>query len=168
MAITANTLPSVYPDYALPVDSSLQFASAQTLTASGYVNNGTAQIQVNPGRLTGMLACDITAVATGSSNEYYQLLLLGSNDSTWTSGNVCLLTAFDIPSAASVALLETICGAYPTIPPAGKGGWLRAQPFTNYIGGGYVFQYMKLYCIMGGTSPSITLSAWLVPLEMRV
>jgi hypothetical protein len=168
MAIAQNTLPAVPPDFTLPLDASLQFASTQTLTATGYVNNTTAQIQVNPGRLTGFLALDITAMAVGSSDEYYRFLLMGSNDVNWGNGNIATLAFAEFNSASSNALVTTITGAFPTVPPAGRGGWLRAVPFTNYIGGGYVFQYMKLYLVTGGTSPSVTLSAWITPFEMRV
>ena len=59
MAITANTLPSVPQDFPLPLDESLLFASAQTLTATGYINNTVAQIAVNVGRLTGFLDGDL-------------------------------------------------------------------------------------------------------------
>jgi hypothetical protein len=159
MAITANLLPQSPPDFTLPVDSSLQFASAQTLSGTGYINNANAQLTVNPGRFDGVLAVDITA---NSVTEDVQIGLLGSNDVNWGNGNVVLLTMFDIPAVAADALIPTICGVYPTIPPAGKAGWVRAQPFTNYIGGGYVMQYLKLYCTFVGTG-AITLSAWVVP-----
>ncbi len=168
MAIAQNTLPSIYPEFTLPVDASLQFGSAQTLTASGYVNNVNQQIDVNPGRLSGLLALDITAWATGSANEYYQFYLMGSNDPDFGNGNVELLTAWDIAAASANRMVPTILGPSPTIPPAGRAGALRALPFTTYTYGGYVFQYLQLYCVMGGTDPSITLSAWLVPFELRV
>lgn len=168
MAITANTLPAVPPEYALPLDSSLQFANAQTLTATGYVNNVNAQIQINPGRLTGFLVLDLTAMYVTSADEYYRFLLMGSNDVNWGNGNIATLAFAEFNSASSNALVTTITGAFPTVPPAGRGGWKRAVPFTNNIGGGYLFQYTKLYLVTGGTSPSVTLSAWLVPLEMKV
>ena len=88
---------------------------------------------------------------------------MGSNSAAFANGTAALLTMFDIATATTNSWLTTVSGAYPTIPPAGKAGWICAQPFTNYIGGGYVFQYLKLYLITGGTGPSITLSAWVVP-----
>jgi hypothetical protein len=166
MAITANPLPAQWPDFTLPVDASLQFASAQTITASGYVNNAAAQLAVGPGRFDGFLAVNVTALFNTTGDEYYQLGLLGSNSSSFANGTAALLTMFDIATVATAGWLATVTGIYPTIPPAGRAGWLRAQPFTNYIGGGYAFQYLKLYCLMGGTTPSITLSAWLT--EARI
>jgi len=156
MAITANPLPNQWPDFTLPVDASLQFASAQTLSTSGYISNVSAQLAVNVGRFDGILAVDITAF---SVTEDLQIALLGSNDVNFGNGNVVNLTTFDIAAVAADALIPTITGVYPTIPPAGRAGWIRAQPFTNYIGAGYVMQYLKLYGLFVGTG-SVTLSAW--------
>lgn len=167
MGISKNTLPAVPPDFTLPLDASLEFASAQTLTASGYVNNTVAQIQVNPGRLTGMLALDVSAMFVTTGDEYYRFLLQGSNDASFGNGNVATLAFAEFNSASANALVPTITGAFPTVPPAGKAGWIRAVPFTNYIGGGFVLEYLKLYLVTGGTTPSITVSAWITPFEMR-
>ncbi len=158
MAITANLLPAQWPDFTLPVDSSLQFASAQTITGTGYLNNSVAVITVSPGRFDGVLAIDITA---NTVTEDIVLALLGSNDANFGNGNNALLCAVDFPTIAADALVPTICGVWPTTP-AGRAGWLRAVPFTNYIGGGYVMQYLKLYCTFVGTG-SLTASAWVVP-----
>lgn len=167
MAITANTLPSVPPDFPLPLDENLLFAQAQTLTATGYINNVTAQLTINPGRLTGFLAVDITAIDVSSGNEAYSIYLFGSNDVNWGNGNVENLGGFDMAAASAGRVVPTILGISPTIPPVGRGGWVRAFPFTNYTGGGFVFQYLRCYLVAGGTTPSITLSAWIVPAEMK-
>ncbi len=168
MTISKGTLPAITPEYALPLDASLEFASAQTLTSTGYINNTNAMITIGPGRFSGLLALDITAAYVTSTDEYYQFFLMGSNDSGWTSGNIDLLAAWDIGSAASNRIVATILGASPTIPPAGRAGALKALPFTNMNYGGYVFDYLKLYLVTGGTTPSITLSAWIVPFEMKI
>lgn len=168
MAITQNILPAIPPEFALPVDASLQFASAQTITATGYVNNATAQLTINPGRQVGLLALDITAMDVSSTNETYAFYLMGSNDVNWGNGNVELLCARDFAAASAGRLVPTILGASPTIPPAGRAGALCAMPFTNMTYGGFVFQYLKLYAVLGGTTPSITLSAWVVPTDMKL
>jgi hypothetical protein len=168
MAITKNTLPAVNPEFALPQDSSLIFATAQTLTATGYVNNVNAQLTLSPGRLVGMLALDITALFGTSADEYYQFYLMGSNDANWGNGNVELLTAWDYSFASSTRMVPTILGVTPTIPPVTRAGALRAQPFTNMTFDRYVFQYLKLYLVTGGTTPSVTCSAWIVPMEMKL
>jgi hypothetical protein len=33
---------------------------------------------------------------------------------------------------------------------------------------GFVYRYLKLDAILGGTTPSITLSAWVSPIEMKI
>jgi hypothetical protein len=166
MAITQNTLPSIPPQFTLPLDANMQFASAQTLTATGYVNNSNAQLTIGPGRFTGMLALDISAfTGTGPSANF---VLMGSNDVNWGNGNVESLCSWDIALASAQRVVPTILGASPTIPPIGLAGALRALPFTNMTYGGYVFQYLKLYAVLAGTSPSLTLSAWVTPIEMKV
>lgn len=168
MAITKNTLPAVNPEFTLPQDSSLLFASGQTLTSTGYVNSTVTQLNVGPGRIVAMLALDITAIAFGSSDESYRFFLMGSNDAAFGNGNVELLEAFDFANASANRFVATILGASPGIPPATRAGALIAKPFTNYTYDRYVFQYLQLYCVIAGTSPSITLSAWIVPVEMRL
>jgi hypothetical protein len=168
MAITKNTLPAVNPEFALPQDSSLLFASAQTLTATGYINNTNAILNVGPGRIVAMLAIDVTALFITTADEFYQFYLMGSNDAAFGNGNVENLMDFDIASASSNRMVTTIMGASPGIPPATRAGALIAKPFTNYTYDRYVFQYLKLYLVTGGTTPSVTLSAWIVPMEMRL
>lgn len=168
MAITKNTLPAINPEFTLPQDSSLIFATAQTLTATGYVNNVATQLNVGPGRIVSMLAVDITAIAFGSSDEYYRFFLMGSNDAAFGNGNVEMLMAFDFANASANRFVATILGATPGIPPATRAGALIAKPFTNYTYDRYVFQYLQLYMVTAGTSPSVTLSAWIVPTEMKL
>lgn len=33
---------------------------------------------------------------------------------------------------------------------------------------GFVYKYAKLYGVLGGTTPSITMTAWIAPIEMKV
>jgi len=99
MALTNNALPSITPQFTLPVDANMQFASAQTLAASGFVNNLNAVLDLQPGRFTGMLALDISAIDVSSGNETYQFSLLGSNDNAFGNGNVDLLAFHDFAAA---------------------------------------------------------------------
>jgi hypothetical protein len=167
MALTNNTLPSIIPQFTLPVDANMQFASAQTLTATGFVNNSNAVLDLQPGRFMGMLALDITALDITSGNETYQLSLLGSNDNTFGNGNVDLLAFHDFAAAPAGRIIPTLLAASPTIPDAGRAGSLIAIPFTNIMQG-FIYRYLKLDAVLAGTTPSITLSAWVTPIEMKV
>jgi hypothetical protein len=164
MALTANALPTVVPDFSVPIDANLQFASGQTLTATGYVNNDNQQLDVGPGRLVGILALDITALDVSSSNETYSLALLGSNDVNWGNGNVELLLLRDFAAASSGRVVPTICGASPTVPPTGLAGSYVYLPFTT-VSQRIIYRYLRLYAVLGGTTPSITLSAWVSPIR---
>jgi len=167
MALTNNALPSIIPHFTLPIDANMQFASAQTLTATGYINNSNAVLDLQPGRFTGMLALDITALDVSSANETYQLALFGSNDNAFGNGNVDLLAFHDFAAATAGRIVPTILAASPTVPPSGLSGQIMAIPFTNLMQG-FVYRYLKLYATLGGTTPSITLSAWVTPIEMKV
>ena len=115
-----------------------------------------------------MLALDTTALFVTSADEFYQFYLMGSNDVAFGNGNVELLCAWDFGSASSNRMVTTILGATPTIPPTTRAGAMLAKPFTNMTYDRYVFRYLKLYLVTGGTTPSITCSAWIVPTELKL
>lgn len=185
MAITRTLLPSNAPSHALPYDTLNAFALAQTLTATGYASNVNTQLTYGPGRFEGYWALDITTLEL-TTGDYYQFYLLGSNDPAWGNGNVDLLAARDFGITSAVRLVPTIMGASPFAisggvgsPPAwtynvgvnqtysttnasGAGGIMHAIPFSNEIGE-VTYEYLQLYVVIGGTTPSITFSSWLVP-----
>lgn len=170
MALTNNTLPSVIPQFTLPLDANMAFAlpsAPQTLTATGFVNSANAVLSLQPGRFTGMLALDITALDVTSGNETYQFSLIGSNDASVGNGNADLLAFHDFAAASSGRIIATQLAASPAIPDAGRAGSLIAIPFTNIMQG-FIYQYLKLNVTAGGTTPSVTLSAWVTPIEMKV
>lgn len=167
MALTANTIPSQVPGFTVPFDAANAFASAQTLTATGYINNLNAVLDLggaNPvsaaGRTNGMLALDITALDVSSGDEAYQIALLGSNDAAFGNGNVELLAFHDFAATAALRVIATLLGITPAIPPVGLTGTIIYMPFTNLMQR-VVYRYLKLRLIAAGTTPSITLSAWI-------
>jgi hypothetical protein len=93
---------------------------------------------------------------------------MGSNDVNWGNGNVEILTAFDTAPASAQRMVPTIVGASPAIPDTGRSGSLFAKPFWNLGQGSILYAYCCLYCVVAGTTPSITVTAaWVVPFEMR-
>lgn len=163
MALTANTLPSIVPGYALAHDSLMEFASAQTLTSTGYVNNTAAVLTIGHGRFDGFLVLDITALDQTTGDETYKIFLFGSNDSSFGNGNVENLGCYDFGAAAN-RIVATILGSNTTVPPTGRAALLEPIPFNN-MRQGIVYQYLKCYAVLAGTTPSITLSAWISPRE---
>lgn len=160
MALTNNTLPSNLPTIAVPYDALLAWPS-QTLTATGYMQIASAngQLDLKPGRLVGYWCFDISAL-TISSNQTYALYLLASNDSAFGNANVEQLASYDLAAASSGRRIATILPATGTTPPTGLTASRYVIPYTNMIGQ-YVFRYVQMYLVIGGTSPSITLTSWL-------
>jgi hypothetical protein len=162
MALTKSTLPMERPSIAVPFDTLQAFSLSETLSASGYASNVNTQITMGPGRYYGLWALQVSAAAMGSNNEFYQFFLLGSNDPAFGVGNIELLAAHDIAAASALRLLANICAASPSAPDAGYAASAFVKPWTNQVDQ-YVFEYMQLYCNMGGTSPSVTFSSWVSP-----
>jgi len=167
MALTANTLPSIPPEYDVPFDAMLDLSGgAQTLTATGYMGSPN-QVDIGQGRLTGLMAIDISAIDVSSVDETYKFYLLGSNDVSWGNGNVELLAMHDIGAASAVRQIATILGASPAIPPAGVTGSMIFLPFSNLMQG-IVYRYIRGYVVIAGTTPTITFRSWVAPFEMKV
>ena len=160
MALTNPTLPSILPAWAVPYDSATAFSKAQTSTANGYVGNVNTQLNIGSGRFDGLWVVDISAAYMTSSNEFYQLWLAGSNDATFTAGNVEFLAMHDWAATAALRLLPAIGSASPVTPLTGLGALRHVIPFSNFLGC-YIFQYLQLYLVVGGTTPSLTFSSWI-------
>lgn len=154
-------LPSILPHRAVPLDVASAFAvSPQTLTASGYVNSQNTQVDVGNGLWEGRLTLEITALDLASGDETYRLMLLGSNDAAFGNGNVEILATQDFAAASAGRLLPTVVPASNSMPPAGRQSGRFVAPITN-LRGAFLFRYLQLYALLGGTTPSISLSAWL-------
>jgi hypothetical protein len=167
MALTANTIPSQVPYPPAPYDATNAFAAAQTLTATGYVNNLNQQLLIggtNPvtaaGRTEGIWCMNITAIDYSSGDETYRLHLFGSNDVAWGNGNVELLAFKDFAAVTAGRQVPTIMGPSLAVPPTNAAGLRIYKPFSN-LDGNIVYAYLRCYLVAGGTTPSITLTTWL-------
>lgn len=167
MALTALGIPSQITLFATPYDAVNAFASAQTLTATGYINNLNAVLDLGGaapvsgvGRTDGMWCMDITACDMSSGDESYKVHLFGSNDSAFGNGNVELLAFHDLAAVTAGRQVATILGASPTIPPTNLAGTILQIPFTNLMQRIY-YRYLKCYLVAAGTTPSITLTSWI-------
>ena len=167
MPLTANAIPSQIPFYTTPYDAQLAFTSAQTIAATGYLNNlNSGQIDLggaNPssgaGRTTGMWVLEITAIDVVTGDESYTFNLFGSNDVAFGNGNVEILQTQNFGGATGRGI-ATIPGASPTIPPTGVGGMLCQFPFTN-LKARIVYRYLRCYVVIAGTTPTITVTSWI-------
>lgn len=175
MALTANPIPSQITQLPVSWDAMTAFTDGQTLTATGYLNNlnsgqldlgGTAGV-ANPisaaGRTDAIWTVNISAIDVSSSDETYQFGLLGSNDVAFGNGNVELLAFHDLAAAASGRVFANLLGASPAIPPNRR----IAIPFTNLMQG-INYRYLRARAVIGGTTPSITVSSWITRAQIRV
>lgn len=168
MALTALAIPSQVTTFPCPLDALLQFTNAQVLTATGYLNNtnsgqidlGGASPVSSVGRCDGIWSVDVTNVDVASGDETYLLALLGSNDVAFGNGNVEQLGIYDIAAAVAGRVIPTLLGITPTIPPTGLAGMIIQRPFTNLSLRIY-YRYLRCRAIIGGTTPTITVTSWI-------
>lgn len=100
-------------------------------------------------RIDAQLVADIPAIKTSAGNETYKLLLLVSNDPAFGAGNVEQAAGIMLGKGASrdgINMKDSVIGRI-------------ELGFTNQIEGN-IYQYGKLYLVLGGTTPSINVTAF--------
>jgi hypothetical protein len=137
-------------------DAALQLKDAGLVGASAAAQvDGENQIIDLGGQepFVGMVVIDVSAIETDSSDEEYQVIIEGSNDSGFASGNCCL-AAMKMGHAT------------------GMGAGLAAQgtgrfelPFINSQNG-TSYEYLRAYTKVAGTvATGINYSAFIAPLR---
>lgn len=124
--------------------------SAVTADAAATVDGSTATLDLGAAFFAGNLVVDVSAIDVSSSDEIYLLKLIGSNSSSFSSGIAVLgcLALGDTVGLGAGADVDNGTGRY-------------VMPFHNEKGGtGTVYRYLRLYADVGGTSPSITYTAF--------
>jgi hypothetical protein len=145
-------------------DANLQLSdNANAYTATGYLqvagadalldlggNQGTTPVQ--NARIDAMAVFDVTAVKTTTGNETYQLDIVLSNDPAFGS-NVAIAAGIQLGAAAGQRQLNefvSVTGRYEI-------------GFTNQLAGN-IYQYAKVYLTAAGTTPSISIEAFVAVL----
>lgn len=120
------------------IDNELTYASGQTLTASGasanFINHRAAGLVAHGTQMVATVVLKAAPVATGT-----YAVKLQTDDNSSFSSPTDLTPDFTIPATAKKGDKFAIA-----IPKHAK-----------------VEQYTRLYFTLGGTSPSITLDAWM-------
>ncbi len=129
-------------------DLELIFKDEGAVTASGAATvDGTAKvIKVGPGRFEGVMLFDVSAVTVGATNGYF-LAIQGSNTADF-SGTVENLALVDIGNTA----------VRPGGAATSKIGRFEV-PFTSEVND-VVYDYVRVYTVAIGTTPSVNYSAW--------
>jgi hypothetical protein len=116
-------------------------AAAQVAAVNRILDLGLA-------RMDGRVIADVTVIDVSSADEFYVISAQFSNSSTFASG---VIGGAAIRLGAAAALIgesaATVIGRY-------------EFAFTNEING-VLYRYMRLYTDVGGTTPTITYSAFL-------
>ena len=175
MALTANLIPSQVTTFPCPYDATLAFCSAQTIVATGFLNNvnsglidlgGAAPVSA-AGRTDFIWNLLITAATFATADESYTFRLLGSNDVNFANGNVELLAMHDIAATAALRNLTAVLGATPTIPPTNLAGTLFQFPATNLMQRIY-YRWLKVHMVAVGTGPSVSCTSWISRAEIDI
>jgi hypothetical protein len=137
--------------------------NAAAYTASGFAQVGGADAILDLGGLQSStpkqqartdeaLVLDVTAIDTVTGDESYNLILLGSNDSAFGAGNVAILGSFILGGVTG----KTTIGALNTfVDVAGRYEFCFSSEQANVK-----YQYLKLYLVIAGTTPSLSLLAF--------
>jgi hypothetical protein len=170
MPLTGTTLPSSVPpsQYATSFDRTMAFAENQTRIATGFLDNINAQIDIGAaaalpsgagigsgvGRMDGFWTTQVSVMDFSNGDEFYRLFLLGSNDVAFGNGNVDLLAMHDFAAASAGRIVTPLMGASLAAPTR------IYVPFNN-LRQGLLYRYLRCQVVIGGTTPSITLTTWL-------
>lgn len=130
----------------MQLDAQLQFSAAQALSATADATNvvdlGVAR-EIGDGRRLSLYIHVSVAADTASANETYAVSITTDDNASLTSDAV-VVGPIDLPRALLTA------NSLHEIPLPAKG----LAAFERYMGVVYT---------LGGTTPSVTLSAWLAP-----
>lgn len=133
-----------------PLDALTKFVEDATIVSSGVVQKNAADIvlKIGAGRQEFAFVVDVAAIDTTSGNEKYDFVLQGCNVDTFTGS--------DIENLATIAMGHTsvrLGGAKTSVP--GR----YAVDVANDLVAEYT--YVRLNVIVSGTTPSITVTAYL-------
>lgn len=151
-------------------DANLELSdNAAAYTASGWAQKGGADGLIDLGgnqgtspvqqaRIDAVCVIDVTALDATTTDEAYRLIVAGSNDPAFANGTAQVLAEMEI--AGGILSVLGLGGAGVT--KTGVTGRYEL-PFTNNVAGNY-YQYVKLYHVLTGTSPSINYEAFVAVL----
>lgn len=117
---------------------------AAAITASGA---GSAILDIGDARMRGDVVIDVSAIDTVTGDETYTIHAQFSSSSSFAS---------DIELGPSIQLSAAAVGGSDVVPDAGR----YVLPVVNVLDTRQ-YQYMRLFVVVAGTTPSITFEAFL-------
>lgn len=137
-----------------PMDAENRFCEDKVITASGPIQENSADVilAIGPGQKDGILAINVTNVDISSGDEIYTLILQGTNDATFgTAANVAELVRKNFGKGSAFT---------PNTAVKDRGVGRYNIPFSNEEAG-VTYKNVRLVAVVAGTTPTITLDAWL-------
>lgn len=133
---------------------------AQKSGADGMIDLGGNQgvTPIQNARIDAVCVVDVTALDATTTDEAYRLILAGSNDPAFANGAAQVLAEMEI--AGGVLSVLGLGGAGVT--KTGVVGRYELM-FTNNVAGAF-YQYVKLFHVLTGTTPSISYEAFVAVL----
>ncbi len=122
---------------------------AVAVTADGVsqVAGAAVNIQLGPGRFEGVLIIDVSAMDVSSADEVYNLILEGASSNAFSATEVLSQYTLGATAVRPHGAATSVIGRY-EIP------FITEQHDT-------VYDWVRLYADVGGTTPSITFKAWI-------
>jgi hypothetical protein len=157
-------MPVFLNDRTYSVDANLQvsddataYAASQYATVGGVptfvdLQGNQSLSPAQQARIDAVMVCHVTQIAV-SGNQTYKLMVLVSNDPNFGPGNVEQAGEIMLGVGASrdgVNMLTSQTGRYEIM-------------FSNQVSG-VIYEWAALYLLIGGTSPSINVEAFIAPL----
>ncbi len=122
-------------------------AAAVTADGVSQVGGQAVNIQLGPGRFEGVLIIDVSAIDISSADEVYNLILEGASSNAFSATEVLTQYALGATAVRPHGAVNSVIGRY-EIP------FITEQHDT-------VYDWVRLYADVGGTTPSITFKAWI-------
>jgi hypothetical protein len=144
-------------------DNSVQYTATgftQCRGADGIVdlggNQGTSPKQ--QARIDAVAVCDVILLDATTTDEAYRMLILGSNDPGFANGKIFVLGELELAGGVLSVLGPGVAGVTGT---AVIGRY--EIPFCNQQAG-VTYQYVKMFLVMTGTTPILSLEAFIAVL----
>jgi hypothetical protein len=122
---------------------------AAAVTADGVSQVASAAVskQLGPGRFEGVLIIDISAIKISANDEIYHLILQGSSASAFSTKETIAQISLGATEVRPGGAVDSVIGRYEI-------------PFTTDQHD-TIYDWVRLYADVAGTSPSITYKAWI-------
>src|ERR1700683_1608681 len=140
-------------------DGIIDTGGNQNVTVTLPSIDSVSSITPQQARIDAVIPLWVTAIKTSSSNETYKILVLVSNDPAFGAGNVQMAGGIQLGFAGSNDIPN---GITTPAPPAIGGHEYEILICTEH--NLLKYQFLKLYVVLGGSTPSITFKAFMAVL----